>query len=1176
MKKKIISLLLVLACLACIVAVFASCDSTPKYTITFDPDGGVMKGRTTITAKEGSKIKAPEISKEGYYLKGWYASKKSSSKWDFDEDTVKEDMTLTAWWGVGSNDDDSSTSTCEHDYQLDQNRLDDCTEATCTRDGITYFRCTLCRRTKTELVKAYGHNETEVIVPPTCAERGYTEKACSNENCTSEPLRYDYINATGKHQYDTNGDGRDDYKYTIIPTDYTPGISVATCQVCKGTKSAAISALVTGTAILDSLKIDNYLYKGQTPYVNIAGYAGVNVSSYYTVCVGSNINDDALGTYWSADTLADGSDFSSDYFELNFGDFFQIGALNLVVPYYSNWGLGDDCYVSYTIEAFVKDESLAEGGKWVSIGEMSDKNAVSSGQNGSIMLELDSPIMASKIKATVSYSTRFAPAMVYEIQVFANTDNVRVAGSLLSSAEASVSGKYNDYAGGADALVDGDINSSWTSGWRYASEAYATLTFPGEKFLSAVQFATPAHAGRTLKLTIFQNGEWKEIGTYTVPSNKQNTDTVQFIEVSDDNGAGGIACMFTIPLLQKASQIRIDFLSEPQYWNSKLYCFEPYTIFEIANNVNDYTGCKHPSARPVTNGVVAPTCTTAGYTTYKCQACDFTFRTDATSALGHKFGAYEITTAAQGTAKGIKSASCANNCGVTRQVTYTESYVEATITPYYKNAPSAWAQTYDDGNYIEACKWSIKQFEKYHYKATMNMSITFSDGYVSEWQEMFATGAFDLGSHSYKHAGIYAGKISENSMLNDVDKAHFWFMAKYRGQQILTFATPNGTTSASTADYVTNLMASGRNGGPSYINLISDLTTKKAWGSINCYASKSDQTEGNYVLVANGSTGGTYKVTIEIKNEKNDKGEDVIKDGVVQTYKSYTVEWTTKGSYKAANYDSFVENDSGEYVLVHNIAANGTFTERNAADEYKFVKKTELKSNFVYDTTAGTLVDQSTVENGAKGSYMYDPETMIFTWFEGGSYDFDPVTKAYTFKADGTGKYQLLHTSKGSYEKVIDELLSKNAFTVECIHSLEKETYYRGGLIHSSYVSTISKYEYLKKQGLWVCSYTNLTQYLKESLNAHVDTKEITDSSITLTLTDDLTDYMFNHALTIKVDIPDDWTNVTVTQGGKAIQLVTKEEYKDNMTVANCTIMDGFLYVDAVPDCGDIVITKAQ
>jgi hypothetical protein len=69
---------------------------------------------------------------------------------------------------------------------------------------------------------------------------------------------------------------------------------------------------------------------------------------------------------------------------------------------------------------------------------------------------------------------------------------------------------------------------------------------------------------------------------------------------------------------------------------------------------------------------------------------------------------------------------------------------------------------------------------------------------------------------------------------------------------------------------------------------------------------------------------------------------------------------------------------------------------------------------------------------------------------------------------------------------------------------------------------------------------------------------------------------MFDHAITIKVDIPDDWTSVTVMQGDKVIDLVSNFEYSDNMTLANCTIKDGYLLVDAVPDRGDIVITKGE
>ena len=114
------------------------------------------------------------------------------------------------------------------------------------------------------------------------------------------------------------------------------------------------------------------------------------------------------------------------------------------------------------------------------------------------------------------------------------------------------------------------------------------------------------------------------------------------------------------------------------------------------------------------------------------------------------------------------------------------------------------------------------------------------------------------------------------------------------------------------------------------------------------------------------------------------------------------------------------------------------------------------------------------------------------------------------------------------------------------------------GSIYSTYDSTISKFEYLKKTGVWVGSYTEVIQYVKEAQRATVDTVSLTESEIRLTLTDTLDNFMFNQALTIKVDIGD-WTGITATQDGKTIEFF---------------IEDGYAYVNAVPDCGEIVITK--
>ena len=67
-----------------------------QFTVTFD-NGGV---KTTETVDKGSKLTAPIApTKEGYLFDGWYYDNNGTqTTWDFDKDTVKSSMTLTAQW----------------------------------------------------------------------------------------------------------------------------------------------------------------------------------------------------------------------------------------------------------------------------------------------------------------------------------------------------------------------------------------------------------------------------------------------------------------------------------------------------------------------------------------------------------------------------------------------------------------------------------------------------------------------------------------------------------------------------------------------------------------------------------------------------------------------------------------------------------------------------------------------------------------------------------------------------------------------------------------------------------------------------------------------------------------------------------------------------------------------
>lgn len=68
------------------------------FTVTFDSDGG--SAVNAVTVKSGEKIPEPKLPvkatlEKQYAFKGWYYQDK---KWDFENDVVTENITLTAKW----------------------------------------------------------------------------------------------------------------------------------------------------------------------------------------------------------------------------------------------------------------------------------------------------------------------------------------------------------------------------------------------------------------------------------------------------------------------------------------------------------------------------------------------------------------------------------------------------------------------------------------------------------------------------------------------------------------------------------------------------------------------------------------------------------------------------------------------------------------------------------------------------------------------------------------------------------------------------------------------------------------------------------------------------------------------------------------------------------------------
>ena len=96
-------LLLIILVLSTLVLLF-SCGEiltkgVKKYTVTFDSNGGTSVEAQVV--EENKRASAPnDPTKEGYTFLGWYVG---DEKWSFLDNSVKDNLTLTAKWEIDEN-----------------------------------------------------------------------------------------------------------------------------------------------------------------------------------------------------------------------------------------------------------------------------------------------------------------------------------------------------------------------------------------------------------------------------------------------------------------------------------------------------------------------------------------------------------------------------------------------------------------------------------------------------------------------------------------------------------------------------------------------------------------------------------------------------------------------------------------------------------------------------------------------------------------------------------------------------------------------------------------------------------------------------------------------------------------------------------------------------------------
>ena len=106
------------------------------------------------------------------------------------------------------------------------------TKPSCTVDGIKTYTCGICEKTKTETIKAQGHNYVTDVLDPTCTTGGYTTHTCS---VCGDNYR-DHFLAPSGHSYDAG-------MVTTQPTCTSTGVKTYTCASCGSQKTESVASV---------------------------------------------------------------------------------------------------------------------------------------------------------------------------------------------------------------------------------------------------------------------------------------------------------------------------------------------------------------------------------------------------------------------------------------------------------------------------------------------------------------------------------------------------------------------------------------------------------------------------------------------------------------------------------------------------------------------------------------------------------------------------------------------------------------------------------------------------------------------------------------------------------------------------------------------------------------------
>ncbi len=147
------------------------------------------------------------------------------------------------------------------------------------------------------------------------------------------------------------------------------------------------------------------------------------------------------------------------------------------------------------------------------------------------------------------------------------------------------------------------------------------------------------------------------------------------------------------------------------------------------------------------------------------------------------------------------------------------------------------------------------------------------------------------------------------------------------------------------------------------------------------------------------------------------------------------------------------------------------------------------------------------------------------------------------------------------FNSLADSAAAANSWCVYLIHALDTDNGYSP--LPSATLQASLNYMSTNQNKFWVETFGNVVRYIKERNAASVTEASNESNSITLQVTDNLDDSIYNYPITLRRPLPANWPAAAVSQNNQpvSVQLVS----------VNST---NYIMFNVVPDRGNVIISK--